>query len=192
VLLVQEVETYILVPKYPDTGFKELVEAASYEISAVIGNVGPIASADMCNGLPLPLLYFDVIYNLNKEDFVNQIPVPEGVNEADFRGVGRALFEQVVPQIYLGVGPNRAFAYLLLSDDSLYRLVAAKQLNNSELKSLTVQQAPAAARNLVYVMAKFVSRVDRMEEIYFRALDVGGKLVFGVGELWKPWAGSSY
>ncbi|MBV9597337.1 MAG: hypothetical protein JOZ87_10760, partial [Chloroflexi bacterium] len=46
VLLVQEVETYILIPHYPQD-FPMLVEAARSELSAVIGTRGPIANPDV-------------------------------------------------------------------------------------------------------------------------------------------------
>jgi hypothetical protein len=53
-LLVQDVETYLLLPSSP-LDYPMLVEAARSELSAIIGRVGPIADPAVCNGLTLPI-----------------------------------------------------------------------------------------------------------------------------------------
>jgi hypothetical protein len=191
IALVQGVETYILVPVFPDIGYPMLVEATKHEISAVIGTVGPIANPDMCNGVALPIVFFDVIFNFNQEEFVEQIP-PDKVDKAKFQAAANSLWEQLVPLIGPGTGPKRALAHMLLSDDSWWRFAITEQLtSNSELKSVNVHPAPATTRSLVNVFATFLYRENLMEKTYYRTFDLTNKFVVALDQPWRLWAGST-
>jgi hypothetical protein len=192
VALVQEVESYILIPRFPDVGYPMLIEAAKSEISAVIGTVGPSAGPDMCNGLTLPILIFDAIFNFNQEAFVAEIPVPEHVDEARLRAAANGLWDQLVPLIGLGTGTNRALAHLLLSDDSWWRFAITEQLNqNAELKSVDVQPVPATTRTLVNVKATFLYRGNLIEKTYYRTFDLTNRFVVALDQPWRQWTGSA-
>jgi hypothetical protein len=192
VLLVQEVETYILVPRFADVGYPMLVEAAKHELSAVIGTVGPIAGPDACNGLALPILIFDVIYNFDKAAFVAQIPVPEKADQAKFHKAADGLWDQLIAMIGPGSDTTRALAHVLLSDDSWWRFSLNELVNqNAELKSVVVQLAPATARTLVNVRATFLYRDTLIEKSFFRTFDLTNRFVVALNQPWGPWTGST-
>jgi hypothetical protein len=191
VALVQEAQTYLLMAKFPDIGYPMLVEAAKSEISAVIGTVGPTASPDMCNGLTLPILFFDTIFNFDKKAFIAQIPVPHGVDKDNFRKAADDLWDQLVPLIGLGTGTSRALAHLIFSDEGLWLLAVTQQLNHgAELKSLETQLAPATATTLVNVKATFLYRDNLIEKTFFKIVDVSNMFPVTLGP-WRQWIGST-
>src|SRR5499433_2289674 len=71
VLTIQGLETYLLVPRDP-VDIDLLVDAirpaySPGDVDAVIGQRGPIAPPEMCNGLMVPIVAFDQIYSFDRE-----------------------------------------------------------------------------------------------------------------------------
>jgi hypothetical protein len=192
IALVEGVETYMLMPAFPEIGFSMLVEATKHEISAVIGKVGPIASPDMCNGVALPIVFFDVVFNFNQKEFVEQIPVPDKADKAKFEAAANSLWDKLAPLIGRGTGKDRALTHLILSDHSLWSLSFDELSNNNAvLKSVEMKPAHSTTRSLVNVFATFLDRGNSMERIYYQTCDVSGKFVFKLDPPWRLWAGSA-
>jgi hypothetical protein len=72
------VETYILVPR--DGDYQPLIDAYRAEpkpgdLELVIGVRGPIANAEMCNGLLAPIVIFDQIYAFDQQTACHRVRV---------------------------------------------------------------------------------------------------------------------
>jgi len=188
VLLVHEVETYILVPHYPQD-YPMLVEAARSELSVVIGTVGPIANPDVCNGLTLPFLSFDKIYNFNKQGLISDLPVPEGADAAKFRSAASDIFNQIVQLINNGTGMERALAFLLVKDPGLYHAIWQSFSQNAQLVSVELKAAPVnSTQALVDVVVHTQDRKTGVKRGVYARLALAGKLPYVVN-YWQQYLG---
>lgn len=188
VLLVQEVETYILIPRYPQD-YPMLVEAAKSEVSAVIGTLGPIANPDVCNGLTVPFLIFDMIYSFDKAGLVADMPLPEGADAAKFRATATDIFNQVAQLISNGTGMERALAYLLVKDPKLYHVIADAYNRNAQLTTVELKAAPVTStQNLVDVIVRTQNRTTGVPTSVYARLALAAKLPYVV-TYWQPYLG---
>lgn len=188
VLLVQEVETYILVPRSP-LDYPKLVEAAKYELSAVVGIIGPVADPSVCNGLILPYLIFDVIYNFNKPDLVASMPLPQGADEAKFRAAASDIFNRVTPLTNIGQGTARALAYLAVKDHGFYHQIWNAFNQNAQLTSIEVKPAPVSSPlNLVDVVVCTTDRSTAVRSCVYARVALAGKFPHVV-TYWQPYLG---
>jgi len=129
VFLIQQMETYILVPRDPaDYGL--LVEAfrenpSGDDIDVVIGVKAQIAPADMCNGLAVPIVVFDQVYSFDRTSLMNAITVPPSVGDkqiAAFRQTATSLFDEI-RQMADNAGAtdeHRALNYLTVRYSDIY------------------------------------------------------------------------
>jgi hypothetical protein len=180
VLLVQEVETYILVPRSP-LDYPMLVEAAKSELSAVIGSVGPIADPAVCNGLTLPYLIFDVVFNFDKPAFIADIPLPKGADEAKFRATANEIFGQIATLIPTGRGMERALAYLFMKDPNLYQVIWNAYNQNAQLTSIETKPAPVnSTQNLVDVMITTTDRSTGVQNCVYARVATAHRLPYVV------------
>ncbi|MBV9038872.1 MAG: hypothetical protein JO182_30585 [Acidobacteriaceae bacterium] len=188
VLLVQGVETYVLVPHYSQD-YPMLVEAARLELSAVIGTLGPIANPDVCNGLTLPFLIFDVIYSFDRPRFVAEMPVPEGADAERFRATATDIFDQIVQLITSGTGMERALAYLLMKDPRLYYLIADAYNRNAQLSAVELKPAPVmSTHNLVDVIVRTQDRGIGVQSSIYARVALAAKLPYVI-TYWQPYLG---
>jgi hypothetical protein len=181
VLLVQEVETYILVPRSP-LDYPMLVEACKTERSAVIGTIGPVADPSACNGLTLPYLIFDVIYNFDRSALIADLPLPKGAAEQKFRAAAADIFNQIVSLAPSGRFMERAVAFLLMKDPQFYQVIWDALNNNSQLTSVETKPAPVTSpsQNLVDVMVTTTDRGTGVQTCMYARVNLSGKLPYVV------------
>jgi PatG Domain len=179
VLLVQEVPTYILVPRVPQD-YLMLVEASRSEMSAVIGTLGGIAGPDVCNGLILPILVCDMIYNFSSAALVEAMPVPNGVEATKFRAQAMDILKQIAPQVGLGTGMQRALTFELLRDNEFYSQIAGALDENYHLVSVEVKPAPLNTPNLADVIIRMQDRRTAAQNNFYVRLDLRNKFVHRV------------
>jgi hypothetical protein len=160
VLLVQEVETYLLAPRSP-LDYPMLVEASKTELSAVIGTLGPVADPSVCNGLTLPYLIFDVIYNFDKPALMADMPLPKGAEEAKFRAAATDIFNQAASLIPTGRGMERALAYLALKDPRFYEVIWNAFNQNAQLTSIEMKAVPFNSAQSLNLVDVIVCTTDR-------------------------------
>ena len=96
VFSVGGVETYLLRPR-DRSDLHLLLEAvrpnpnpSDYDV--IIGQRGPLAPAQMCNGLVLPVVVCDQLYSFDLASLVKSIPVPEKVPADKFTAQATELF----------------------------------------------------------------------------------------------------
>lgn len=192
-LLVEGLETYILLPRDP-ADLKLLIDAyreypSGDDVDVVIGTRGQIAPPEACNGVAVPMVAFDQLYSFDRESLVEAIPRPESVSEerdAQFRQAAGGLFAQIM-QIADNAGAtdeHRALNYLAVRYPQIYASVAEANDRNASLTGVEVRQSPlSGVRKIVEVVFSYTHRQTDVEEKQFLRVDVTEEFPFLVTKL---------
>jgi len=193
VLTIEGLETYLLLPRDP-ADYDLLLEAVREEpglidIDVVIGLSGPVAPAEMCNGLMLPVLAFDQIYSFDRDALVKAIPRPESVaakQEKQFRSAAGELFDRIL-QMADNAGAtdeHRALNYLAVRYPAIYALAAEAFGRNSALTRVEARPSSlSGVRKVMKVIFSFTNRETDVTEQYFVRVDVTEEFPFLVTKL---------
>jgi hypothetical protein len=187
------VETYLLQPRDPGD-FQLLVEAIRpsprpTDVDVVIGSRGPVASPGMCNGLMLPIVYFDQIYSFDVESLIKTIPAPEKIGKEQFAPMAEELFWRTlqIADNAGGTDEHRALNYLAVRYDALYAKAAECFGRNCALTAVDVRpSALVGARKLMEVVLTFSHRETDIAEKCMVRVDVTEEFPFIVSKL-TPW-----
>jgi hypothetical protein len=190
VLLVQGIETYILVPRDP-TDYQLLLDAYRAspnpgDLDAVIGVRGPTASPTMCNGLIVPILIFDQIYSFDRQSLLDAIPKPPDADAGQFTAAAGAMLDQVIGQSDNAgaTDEHRALNYLALRYHQIYTTAANAFASNASFTSISVLPSPlSATRNVVDVVFAFTNRATDVVSKSFVRVDVTDKFPFLVTKM---------
>jgi hypothetical protein len=129
VLTVQGLETYLLQPREPadlDLLIGAIEPHDSPWISLVSGVRGPVAPPDYCNGLMIPIVIFDQIYNFSRDALIDAIPRPDETPAEQFGAASRELFDRIM-QMTDNAGAtdeHRALNYLAVRYPAIYAKAA--------------------------------------------------------------------
>lgn len=178
VLLVQGIETYILVPR--DGNYQPLVDAYRAEpnpgdLELVIGVRGPIAQPTMCNGLLVPILIFDQIYVFDRKSLLESVPVPKDADAKKFSAAAAEMFDRIIQQSdNQGATPEDiAKNYLAVRYARVYSLAAEQFAENRSFTSIDVLPSPlSGTRKVVDVVFSFTDRATDVVSKYFVRVDV--------------------
>jgi hypothetical protein len=190
VLTIEGLETYLLVPRDP-ADLDLLVEAlrptpSPMDLDCVIAVRGPIAPAEMCNGLMIPILVFDQIYSFDRESLIKAIPKPEKVVAKDFTAMAEEVFDRIM-QMADNAGAtdeHRALNYIAVRYQAIYSTAADCYARNCSLTSVEVQPSPLSGpRKVVDVIFSYVNRNTDVAEKYFCRVDVTEEFPFLVTKL---------
>jgi hypothetical protein len=190
VLTTGGVETYLLQPRDPGD-FHLLAEAVRdnprpTDVDVVIGLRGPIASPQMCNGLVVPIVFFEQVYSFNVDSLIKAIPRPEKIAAEKFAPMAEELFWRTL-QIADNAGAtdeHRALNYLAVRYDAIYARTAECFGRNCALTAVDVRPSPLhGARTLVDVVFTFTDRGTDVTEKFFVRVDVTEQFPFLVTKL---------
>ena len=190
VLTIEGLETYILVPRDP-ADLDLLVEAlrptpTPLDLDCVIGIRGPIAPAEMCNGLMVPILLFDQIYSFDRDSLIKAIPKPEKVAAEQFTATAGEVFDRIM-QMADNAGATdeqRALNYLVMRYPAIYSTATECHGRNSSLTAVDVQPSTlSGTRKLVEVIFSFTNRNTDVVEQYFVRVDVTEEFPFLVTKM---------
>jgi hypothetical protein len=190
VLYTGGVETYILQPRDPGD-FQLLAEAVRpaprpTDIDVVIGTRGPIASPQICNGLMLPIVFFDQLYSFDLETIIKAIPRPEKIAADKFAPMAEEIFFRTL-QIADNAGAtdeHRALNYLAVRYDAIYAKAADCFGRNCALTAVDVRPSPlSSTRKLVDAILSFTHRENDVTEKFSVRVDVSEKFPFLVTKL---------
>jgi hypothetical protein len=182
VLTIEGLETYILLPR-DAANFELLVEAIrpaprTTDVDVVIGERGPIAPPEACNGLMVPIVAFDQIYSFDVDSFIEGIPRPDSIpedQEESFGSAAEELFNRVI-QIADNAGAtdeHRALNYLTVRYDRIYALTADAHARDHSLSGVEVRPSPlSGTRRIVDVVFSYTNRNTDVTEKYFVRVDV--------------------
>jgi hypothetical protein len=190
VLTVEGLETYLLAPRDP-ADLDLLVEALRptpqpSDLDCVIGVRGPIAPADMCNGLMVPIVFFDQIYSFDRDSLIKAIPRPDKTPAEEFAPAAEEVFDRIM-QLADNAGAtdeHRALNYLAVRYQAIYANAADAFARNAALSSVDVVQSPlSGTRNIVDVIFSFTNRNTDVTEKSFCRVDVTDEFPFLVTKL---------
>jgi PatG Domain len=193
VMTIEGLETYILLPRDPD-GLNLLLAAVRpaedpRDIDVVIGLRGPVAPAELCNGLILPMVVFDQVYSFDRDALINAIPPPKAKlaakDERQFRTAAGELYDKIT-QIADNAGAtdeHRALNYLAVRYPAIYGLA---DRYGEDFSFTSVETAPSrlsGVRNIISVIFTFTNRKTDVSEKYFVRVDVTEEFPFLVSKL---------
>ena len=193
VLTIENLETYILRPRDP-VDFDLLLNAvrpvpAPTDVDVVIGVRGPIAPAEMCNGLLLPIVIFDQIYSFGVDDLIREIPRPKSIPENQderFRTSAKEVLDRVL-QMADNAGAtdeHRAVNYLAVRYPTAYGLIAEGHQQNLSLTGLEVRPSRlSVAREIVDVIITLTDRQTDVTSKHFVRVDVTEEFPFVVSKM---------
>ena len=190
VFVIEGLETYLLLPRDP-ADFDLLRDAVRadptpMDLDVVIGRRGPIAEPEMCGGLVLPVVGFDVLYSFDRESLLSGIPRPEGVEEEPFRATAAEVFDRI-SQIADNAGATdeqRALNFLAVRYPSIYARTAEAYRGNSSLTAVETRPSRlSGARKVLDVIFSYTHRQTDVTEKYFVRVDVTEEFPFLVTRL---------
>jgi hypothetical protein len=180
VLTIEGLEAYILIPRDP-SDLDLLVNALREnpdpsDVDVVVGERGPIAPPEMCNGLMLPIVVFDQIYSFDRDSLIKSIPKPDEMDATYFEGVAGELFDRIM-QLADNAGAtddHRALNYLAVRYPAIYVMTAEAFGRDFSLTGVDVRKSPlSGTRRIVEVIFSFTNRSTDFVEKYFVRVDVG-------------------
>jgi len=185
VLLVQGIETYMLVPRDP-ADYQLLLNAYRAEpnpgdLEVVIGIRGPIASPTMCNGLLVPIVVFDQIYYFDRKSLLEAIPQPKGADPKKFTAAAGEMLDRIIQQSDNAgaTDADRALNYLAVRYEGIYSTAANAFANNASFTSIDVLPSPlVGTRKIVDVVCAFTDRTTDVVSKYFVRVDVTEEFPF--------------
>jgi hypothetical protein len=193
VFLVEGLETYMLGPRDP-IDFELLVKTVRAapdrgDVDVVIGERGPVAPPEACNGLTLPLVAFDQIYSFDRDELIASIPRPEDQTKpqtARFEAAARELFDRVM-QLADNAGAldeHRALNYLAVREPAIYATATEAFGRNASLTGVEVRPSRLSGqRKVLDVIFSYTGRETDVTVKYFTRVDVTEKFPFLVTRL---------
>jgi PatG C-terminal len=189
ILTIQGLETYILAARDP-ADIDLLVSAIEPHdnpwMSTVIGVRGPIAPADYCNGLMVPIVMFDQIYTFSRDALIQAIPRPEQTPAQEFGAASRELFDRIM-QMTDNAGAtdeHRALNYLAVRYPAIYARAAESYAQNFSLSAVDVRPSPlSGTRKVVDVVFSHTNRNTDFTEKHFVRVDITEEFPYLVTKL---------
>lgn len=187
VLSVDGVETYLLVAR-DHLIQQQLVEAIKpsegrLDTDVIIGSRGPMAPAEMCNGLVVPIVLVDRMYSFQKPELLAALtkPTDSTMSDDEFRRSSDSLFDRI-QQLADNVGAtdeHRAVNYLAVRYPQIYTHTAEMYARSFSLTRVEVQPSRmAGVRKLVNVIITYTNRNTDIEEKFRVRVDVTEKYPF--------------
>jgi PatG Domain len=190
VLTIEGLETYLLRPRDP-ADIDLLVEAvrpnpSPLDLDVVIGTKGPIAPPEMCNGLMVPIVFFDQIYSFDRDALMKSIPKPEKTSVKEFAPAAEELFDRIM-QMADNAGAtdeHRALTYLCVRYQAIYTKAAEYFAQNASLTGVDVQDsALSGVRKMVDVIFSYTNRNTDVVDKCFVRVDVTDEFPFLVTKM---------
>jgi hypothetical protein len=193
VLVIEGLETYILVPRDP----RDLdlfidayrAEPRSDDLDVVIGVRHGVAPPEVCNGLALPVVVVDLLYSFDRESLIGAIPRPESITakyDAKFRSAAGALFDAIT-QLADNAGAideHRALNYLTVRYPRIYAVTTEQFNRNFAFTGVEVTPSRlSGVRKIVDVVFSYSHRETDVVEKQFVRVDVTEQFPFLVTKM---------
>jgi PatG Domain len=190
VFSVQGLPTYLLRPR-ESSDLDLLIEAirpapSPLDVDVVVGLRGPVAPAEMCNGLMLPIVMIDQVYTFDRNALISAIPKPEKTTAAAFEPMAHELFDRVI-QLADNAGAtdeHRALNYLTMRYPAIYHHTADQHAKECSLASVETRQSRlGGARKILDVIFTYRHRTTDVADRFFVRVDVTEEFPFLVSKL---------
>jgi len=185
VLMIEGIDTYLLIPRY-SADLDTLIDAvrpspSPLDIDVIIGELGPLATPDTCNGLVVPIVLFDQIYSFDNTTFLTAIPRPDDLDEETFRSAASELLGRI-GQLADNSGAtdeHRALNYLAMRYPAIYTRATEQFMRNSSLSSVEVVPSRlSGVRTLVNVVFTYTDRATGVADKFAAKVDVTEEFPF--------------
>jgi hypothetical protein len=193
VFSIEGLETYVLGPRDP-TDLDLLIEAVRAEprrddLDVVIGELGPIAPPQVCNGLSIPMVAFDQLYSFDRDSLLESIPRPASIPQDDqdrFRQAAGELFDRTM-QLADNAGAtdeHRALNYLAVRYPAIYATTAEAYGRNAALSGVEVRPSRlSGVRRIMDVIFSYTHRETDVTDKHFVRVDVTEEFPFMVTKM---------
>lgn len=190
VFSVEGAETYILRTRCT-ADFSSLLETLRKtprptDVDVVIGERGPIAPPEMCNGLMVPIVVFEQLYSFDVDSLVKSIPRPERIPEEKFGPAAEELFYRIM-QMADNAGAtdeHRALNYLAVRYPQIYATAAECFGQDFSLSAVEVRPSRlSSTRKIVDAIFSYTNRNTDFVEKYFVRVDVSEAFPFLVTKM---------
>jgi hypothetical protein len=190
VLTIQGLETYLVQPRDP-ADYQLLIEAvrprpSPMDIDVVIGIRGPIAPPELCNGLMVPIVFFDQIYSFNRDALVRTVPRPDSTEETRFQTTVEEIFERIrrMTDNAGATDEHRALNYLAMRYPLIYARSFEEFARDFSLSAVGALPSPlSGARKIVDVIFSYTNRSTDFTEKFSVRVDVTEEFPFLVTKL---------
>jgi hypothetical protein len=190
VMSIAGVETYLVAPHY-QTDFDMLAEtvreaANPMDLNVIVGTRGPVAPPDMCNGLTLPVVFFDMLYSFERAELIEAIPRPEKMPAKQFTDAAGELFSHIIQMTHNtgATDEHRALNYLAVRYPAIYAQIAAESAANASLTSVSVKKSVLSGpRRIVDVIFDYTNRATDVVQKYSVRLDVTEEFPYIISKL---------
>jgi hypothetical protein len=194
-MTIEGLETYILKPRDPgdlDLLLESLrTKSNRDDVDVVIGIKGPIAPPQLCNGLQVPIVFFDQVYSFDVDSLIKSVPRQGKKTAEEFEPGARDLFERIM-QMTDNAGAtdeNRALNYLSVRYPAIYATVSQKNDENCSMTDIEVLPSRlSGVRKILDVVFTFTNRSSDVAERYFTRVDITEEFPFLVTKL-SPYYG---
>lgn len=190
VFSIERVDTYILAPRDP-ADYSLLTAAiranpSPADLDVVIGMKGPTAPPEACNGLQVPIVFFDQLYSFDRASLVESIPRLGKTKGEKFEAVAEELLDRIL-QLTGNTGvtdEHRALNYLAVRYPAIYTRTAEAFAANSALTAVEARPSLLSGpRKIVDVIFSFRDRVNDFVDKSFVRVDVSERFPFLVSKL---------
>jgi hypothetical protein len=190
VMTIEGLETYLLRPRDP-ADLTLLIDAvrpnpSPDDLDVVIGIKGSIATPEMCNGLTVPIVWFDQMYSFDRDTLIRSIPKPEKFSDAEFAPAAAELFDRIMLMADNAgaTDEHRALNYLTVRYPAIYSTASDAFARNASLDNVEVRSSSlSGTRNIVDVIFSFRNRNTDVAEKFFTRVDVTEKFPFLVTKM---------
>ncbi len=193
VFVIEGLETYILMPRDPGD-LELLIEAYRDEprrddLDVVIGVRAGLAPPELCNGLALPIVVFDLIYSFDRDALIESIPKPDSVADRQlnkFRAAAGELFDDLIQMADNAgdIDEHRALNYLTVRYPRIYGTTTEQFQRNFAYTGVEVLPSRlGGARSIVDVVFTYTHRENDVVEKQFVRVDVTEEFPFLVTKM---------
>lgn len=184
-LSIGGVDAYVLAP-HDSADLSLLIDAlraqpSATDIDVVIGSRGPVAPAEVCNGLTLPIVIFDQLYSFDEESLLASLPHPKEIHDEDFKRASKELLTRIMQLAdnYGSLDTHRAINYLTVKYPPIYAKLAEAFAKDFSLVGVTATPSLlSGTRAIVDVIYNFRNRTTDFTEKYFVRVDTSEAFPF--------------
>lgn len=185
VFTIEGLDAFIILPKDPFQ-LESLIEEnlnpinkTDDDTSVIIGELGPIAPPEYCNGLSLHTVILDNFYTFSKEKLIESLP--NSKNDKEFRQSAKELFNRI-HQIADNIGVNdshRALNYISVRYPGIYNHTVKMNQEGYTLDRINVIPSRlSGVHKLVDPVFEFVDRTTGIRNKFYMRVDVTDKFPF--------------
>ncbi len=187
---IQGLDTYILMP-HDSSDLDLIIESirpapSPLDVDVVIGQRGPFAPADLCNGLVVPIVKLDQVYSFDSQSLIKSIPRPSKIKQEDFAPIAEEVFHRVM-QMADNAGAtdeHRALNYLAMRYPAIYANTTECYQREMSLTDVDVRQSRlSGARKIMDVIFSYTNRKTDVVEKYYVRVDSTEEFPFLVNKI---------